>query len=57
MCRWLVLISISRIRSEKNRLDAEDEELSEAMRRANDVIEDTNEVDKKLKAMKRSLEI
>ena len=46
------------IRSEKSRLDAEEEEeeLSETMRRANDVIEDTNEVEKKLKAMKRSLE-
>ena len=44
------------IRSEKNRLDAEEEELSETMRRASDVIEDTNEVEKKLKAMKRSLE-
>ena len=46
----------SRIRSEKNRLDAEEEELSETIRRANDVIEDTNEVEKKLKAMKRYLE-
>ena len=50
------LVIDSWIRSEKNRLDAEEEELSETMRRANDVIEDTNEVEKKLKAMKRSLE-
>ena len=50
------LIFKSQIRSEKYRLDAEDEELSETLRRANDAIEDTNEVEKKLKAIKRTLE-
>ena len=46
---------MNNFRSEKNRLETEEEQLGDAIRRANDVIESTNEVELKLRTLRKSL--